>query len=98
MPQTLERVVQSWTRARLENSKLFTSVVRRGQEWAMTIDEVVEGEDHYTSTKFTNCIDWTINTLVTWPNCTRMGYDTWYFKHKYDAEKFNTLFQLKWVT
>ena len=97
MHQTLDRIVQGWVKIRLENSKLFTGVVRREGKWALTIDEIVEGEEHYTSEKFTACIDWTISTLTTWPDCTRMGYDTWYFKYKRDAEKFNTLFQLKWA-
>ena len=95
---TLDSIVKQWTRSRLENSRLFTGVARRGRKWALTIDEVVEGEDHYTSKKFTACIDWTVITLSNWPNCTRMSYDTWYFTHKRDIEKFSTLFQLKWAT
>lgn len=94
---TLDRVVQNWTRDRLENSKLFLGVVRRGRKWSLTVDEVVEGEDHYNSTKWTNAINWTVATLSTWPDCTRMSYDTWDFNHKRDAEKFTTLFQLKWA-
>jgi hypothetical protein len=94
---TLEKVVNQWIRDRLENTRLFLATVRRGRKWSLTIDEIVEGEDHYNSTKWTDAINWTVTTLGTWPNCTRMSYDTWDFQHKRDAEKFTTLFQLKWA-
>jgi len=42
-------------------------------------------------------IEWIDQQLSTWPNVRRMAWDQWYFDKKSDAEKFATLFLLKWT-
>jgi hypothetical protein len=42
------------------------------------------------------CVGWTIEQLKDWPDCKRMSFDMWDFKHRKDAEKFITLFHLSW--
>ena len=43
------------------------------------------------------CVNWTAVKLKDWPNCNRMAWDMWDFKHLKDAEKFLTVFHLSWV-
>ena len=42
-------------------------------------------------------INWAAEQLASWPNCKRKSWDMWDFKHRRDAEKFKTLFTLKWA-
>jgi hypothetical protein len=42
-------------------------------------------------------INWTTEQLSTWPDCRRISWDMWEFKRRKDAEKFKTLFILKWA-
>ena len=39
---------------------------------------------------------WASEQLESWPNCKRVAWDRWEFKHLHDAQKFKTLFMLKW--
>ena len=49
------------------------------------------------SKEFDASIFWATEQLSTWPNCQRIAYDRWQFKRRIDAEKFKTLFMLKWA-
>ena len=40
---------------------------------------------------------WAANQLESWPDCRRVAWDRWQFKHHKDATKFKTLFTLKWA-
>ena len=40
---------------------------------------------------------WAAAQLETWDNVSRQAWDMWHFKHKRDAEKFITLYNLKWA-
>ena len=44
---------------------------------------------------------WTAKQLVSWPNCYQIcdinSKWQWHFKYRKDAEKFKTLFTLKWA-
>jgi hypothetical protein len=40
---------------------------------------------------------WAAAQLETWDNVSRQAWDMWHFKHKRDAEKFITLYNLKWT-
>ena len=55
------------------------------------------GMPGYNSTSLDNCVNWTASKLKDWPDCNRMAWDMWDFKHRKDAEKFITLFHLSWV-
>ena len=43
-----------------------------------------------------HCVKLVEEKLRNWPNCNRMAWDIWDFKHRKDAEKFITLFHLSW--
>lgn len=40
---------------------------------------------------------WAADQLNSWPDCHRVSWDRWQFNHRKDAEKFRTLFTLKWA-
>ena len=40
---------------------------------------------------------WAADQLESWPDCCRVAWDRWQFKHRKDALKFRTLFTLKWA-
>jgi hypothetical protein len=40
---------------------------------------------------------WATTQLETWKNVSRQAWHMWHFKHKRDAEKFITLYNLKWA-
>ena len=50
----------------------------------------------YNSMSLDKCVIWTEEKLQDWPECVRMAWDMWDFKHREDAEKFITLFHLSW--
>ena len=41
--------------------------------------------------------EWAADQLKSWPDCQRVAWDRWRFKYRKDAEKFRTLFTLKWI-
>jgi hypothetical protein len=43
-----------------------------------------------------HCVKLVEEKLKDWPDCNRMAWDMWDFKHRKDAEKFITLFHLSW--
>ena len=49
------------------------------------------------SKEFDESLIWTTEQLATWPNCRRIAWGRWQFKTRKDAEKFKTLFTLKWA-
>lgn len=72
---------------------------KKQNKWAVTIAE--ETMFSYRVIEFVNNLDekiqWAVTQLNEWPNVNRMSYDTWFFRYKRDAEKFQTLFALKWA-
>jgi hypothetical protein len=40
---------------------------------------------------------WTTCQLENWKNVSRQAWNMWHFKHKRDAEKFITLYNLVWT-
>lgn len=67
-------------------------------KWAITLqehwDHVALSEGPHT-VDFHDIVFWSDIELKKW-DCIRTSYDTWQFKSKRDAEKFKTLFLLKW--
>ena len=49
------------------------------------------------SKEFDESLIWATEQLATWPNCRRIAWARWQFKTRKDAEKFKTLFILKWA-
>lgn len=67
-------------------------------KWAITLqedwgDNVVS--DVNLSVNFDDSIHWADEELKKW-DCFRTSYDTWVFRKKRDAEKFKTLFLIRW--
>lgn len=52
---------------------------------------IVDGYDH-------NMYEWIKKTLSSWKDVSLVGVDSWQFENKKTAEKFITLFNLKWAT
>ena len=81
--------------------KIFADLSRRGKQWSITRQEEVYSDD--VTPIWTNPgalderVNWTMNQLENWPDVRRMSHDMWYFKRKRDAEKFQTLYNLKWA-
>ena len=95
----LQAVMFEW---KVNKSMIKPTLHRRanGPNYWYRLQLVEIDEDGITNTwynqKFDQCIEWTNNKLINWPDCNRMAHDMWDFKHRKDAEKFITLFHLSW--
>lgn len=65
--------------------------------WRLQLAEESDDDLVWKTTKLEDCVRWTDEKLKDWPNCKRMAWNIWDFKHRQDAEKFITLFHLSWV-
>ena len=74
---------------------LQSKVYKRDRIWVFHIIDYDEDIDAPVVSNWTECIEWTANQLGSYPRVTRMAYDMWYFKRKNEAEKFQTLWLLK---
>jgi hypothetical protein len=88
----------------MENGPVITADLgRRGREWCITLKE--QSEYPHTDALLWNNpgrlderVGWALEQLSTWPNVRRMAHDMWFFKRRRDAEKFQTLYNLKWAS
>lgn len=73
--------------------------LRESKWWRVQlVDEIDEGDPNtWYNQKFDDCVSWSLDKLKDWPDCKRMSFDMWDFKHRKDAEKFITLFHLSWA-
>ena len=77
---------------------LKLTISKRKTRWQLMVtDEFETVEELYNSQKLDKCIEWTTKQLNNQMLSVRMSYDTWYFVRKQDAEKFATLWHLKWA-
>ena len=71
---------------------------RKARCWQlMIVEEPATIEELHNSLRLDECIDWTTQQLNNQIMAIRTSYDTWYFMRKQDAEKFATLWHLKWA-
>ena len=81
---------------------IYPDLSKRGRHWCLQIKEeppeVVYGPVFSDVLRFDKRVNWCGEQLSTWPDVSRMAYDMWYFKRKRDAEKFQTLYNLKWAS
>ena len=72
--------------------------LRESSRWRVQlVDETDEGNPNtWHNQKFDDCVSWSLDKLKDWPDCKRMSFDMWDFKHRRDAEKFIILFHLSW--
>lgn len=87
----------------LENGpKIFADISQKGRYWCVTLQE--QPLPNSTTPIWSNPgklderVDWALSQLSSWPEVKRMSHDMWYFKRKRDAEKFQTLYNLKWAS
>jgi len=57
--------------------------------------EILDVDQH--TVRFDDIVFNVQEELKNWTNVRRMAWDQWNFKYKKDAEKFVTLFNLKWA-
>lgn len=82
--------------------KIFADISQRGRYWCVTLQE--QPLPNATTPIWSNPgklderVDWTLSQLDSWLDVKRMAHDMWYFKRKRDAEKFQTLYNLKWAS
>jgi hypothetical protein len=55
---------------------------------------VDDAGNHFPTSNLDDSVRWVDEQLQEWPDCKRMAWDMWDFKHCKDAEKFITLFHL----
>lgn len=77
--------------------KHFQHCVRIHEDWANTPSD--QQYQYYTASddKVGQRIEWASEQLSSWKFVRRTSYDQWMFLRKCDAEKFITLFTLKWA-
>jgi ferric-dicitrate binding protein FerR (iron transport regulator) len=101
----LTSIVNQWKQNKLDSIKVTAKLSQRDNQWCVRIDEEDDEGKHpnaYSSMyRFSSthgdAVEWTQTVLSSWKSVNRMSHDMWYFKTKKEAEKFLTLFTLKWV-
>ena len=99
----LDKVIRIWsTSPSVIKPKLDCKGIGTGVRWwrVQLVDEETEDDNDnpniFYNQQFEDCIRWADEKLEDWPNCKRMAFDMWDFKHRKDAEKFITFFHLSW--
>lgn len=102
--QVLSRFVPEYLELKfvLENGPdIFADLSQRGRNWCITLQE--QPLPNTTTPIWSNPgklderVEWALDQLEKWPDVRRMAHDMWYFKRKKDAEKFQTLYNLRWA-
>lgn len=92
--QQLEPAYLKWKDILEGGPKINAILSRNGLKWRIRLEEA---NMHWTSTgALDERVEWTLNQLKNWPGVTRMSFDIWQFATRRDAEKFQTLYNLKW--
>jgi hypothetical protein len=94
----LQAVMFKW---KDQNSVIKPTLHRRASECYRLqliedFDSVDDASNSMPSRDFDDCVKWVESQLKDRPDCKRMAWDMWDFKHRRDAEKFITLFHLLW--
>lgn len=69
-------------------------------KWTITLqevwgDEIWTNQGPFGGSVLDETVTWAEDELKKW-DCNRTAYDTWVFKSKREAEKFKTLFLIRW--
>lgn len=76
-------------------------LAKKNRIWTITLSEV--WPDDFTEAPYSGSdsldtrIEWITTELTKWPGVKRMSWDQWYFDDKRHAEKFITLYYMKWA-
>jgi hypothetical protein len=72
-----------------------TWVLEISEDWGIFHDA---GNSYvYDTPSLDQRVIWSAKQLETWDNVSRQAWNMWHFKRKKDAEKFITLYNLKWA-
>ena len=74
---------------------LIAEIYKRQSRWVFHVIDYNENIDAPADEDWTDCIEWTVKQLASQPRVKRMAYDMWYFERKHEAEKFQTLWLLR---
>lgn len=82
--------------------RIFPEIVKRGKSWCVQLQEekLPDNYNHFVwenPGKLDERVIWVTEQLANWPQVNRMAHNMWYFKRKRDAEKFQTLYNIKWA-
>jgi hypothetical protein len=86
----------------MENGPKIVAVMRTfNRKWRVRIEEdwSRNGDQYYTA-DFSNLdirCDWAANQLTDWKFVRRISHQEWVFLNRNQAEKFLTIFNLKWA-
>lgn len=77
------------------------TLVKKGRYTVLSLRECWEIDNAFHDTidkhkEYDDYVNWTDEQLSTWKDVRRMAWDQWYFNRRQDAEKFITLFNLRW--
>ena len=86
----------------------YKEIVERGPKYIIDLTQDKKGKSQLCILEENNLLTsglggldekckWAEEQLASWPNCRRIAWNIWEFKHRQDAEKFRTLFTLKWA-
>lgn len=99
--KTLEPDIDNLTAIMNAGPKVFPSMTQKGRKWLVRLkegwDKLYDLQPLVNEDCLGEVVDWSTDQLKSWQDVRRTSYDTWEFKRKRDAEKFQTLFNLKWA-
>lgn len=97
---SLEPQYQELKELAARGSSVKITLTKKNKHWIISIVDSMEFDEFVYSdfdSQIVQSINWATEQLETWPNVRRMSYDSWWFVKKQDAEKFQTMFILKWL-
>jgi len=68
-------------------------VLEIAEDWGIFHD----AGNSYDTPNLDQRVIWSAKQLETWKNVSRQAWNMWHFKRRQDAEKFITLYNLKWA-
>ena len=75
---------------------ILSKLYKRDNRWCFHIIDYDENIDSYLDTEtLDKCVRWTTEHLESYPRVVRMAYDMWYFERKLEAERFQSLWMLR---
>lgn len=77
-----------------QGPNIVAKLSHRGKFWCVSLEE---DTSHDGSTKLDERVRWAKEQLEDWPATSRMAWHMWYFGYRRDAEKFITLYNLRWA-
>jgi hypothetical protein len=101
--EQIEPLYFEWKHQLEQGPKIHAELSRRGRDWCITLKEPSEYPDidsllWVNPGRLDERVEWATEQLKSWPMVKRMAHDMWFFKRKVDAEKFQTLYNLKWAS